>query len=744
MMNYQDKTKPELIKELQKMQKEYDSLKTSYEKDITKLKRSEEEIKKGEFLGKVLLDNLPLVTLVLKKHTREIVACNKLAVESGAVIGKKCYETIAHCNHICPFCKSPDLWETGKEQQVEAEYIGRYWEGRWVPFSDDLYVHYIIDITERKEAEASLKLALEWQEAIFEGSRDTIFISDQDSRFVAVNNAACDLTGYSREQLMKMRIPEIHDLPDLDAYKMYHQRIFDGEEILTEAKILRSDGTKIDTEFNNRCVSIAGRLYMHTTARNITERKLLGEMMKESEKKYRMIFNEVPIGIAISTIEGKIIDINKAQAEMIGRTAKELNGRSVNEYYIYPDRRLEMIELFNKTGKVSDFEMGLKKKDGSIIVELMNIDQIKIENKDYLFTTGRDITRQKKVEEALQLERENFRHSLDDSPLGVRIATKEGKTIYGNQTILNFYGYNSLRELQNTLLKKRYTPESFAEAQNRKKQREHGDLSATSYEINIVRKNGEIRHLRVFRKKVLWDGMLQYQIIYEDITGHKQAEEEIRKSKKLLEDLYRHQIDIRENERASISREIHDELGQSMTALKLDLNQMHKYVCANPEAIMKLDSMIELVSNTIKDVQRISSDLRPGILDDLGLISAIEWYCDEFEKRTGIKCSLKMDDSDYNDSQINLTLFRALQETLTNVIRHARASSVTVKLHKSDKGTSLTIRDNGIGISEEKIESHKSLGLISMRERAKQFNGKINISSKKGSGTKFTIYIPDK
>jgi signal transduction histidine kinase len=276
------------------------------------------------------------------------------------------------------------------------------------------------------------------------------------------------------------------------------------------------------------------------------------------------------------------------------------------------------------------------------------------------------------------------------------------------------------------------------------RQRERGDLSATDYEISIVRKNGEIRHLQVFRKEVLWDDVRQFQVICNDITERKHAEKEIRKSAKLLENLHTHLNEILENERAMISREIHDQIGQSLTALKLDLNRIHKYVGTNPEAIMKLDSMIELVSNTIKDVQRISSDLRPGILDDLGLVSAIEWYCEEFEKRTGIKCDQKLENSDYSDSQINLTFFRVLQETLTNVIRHARASSVNIRLYKSSKGAILTIADNGIGILEEKIESHKSLGLISMRERVRQFNGKINISSKKGEGTKLTIFIPSK
>ena len=118
-----------------------------------------------------------------------------------------------------------------------------------------------------------MKQALEWQEAIFEGSRDSVFISNQHSCFVAVNSAACKLTGYSREQLLEMRIPDLHEQPDLAAFTAYNQKILGGEEIVSEAKILRRDGTKVDAEFNNKRVSIAGVFYMHTTARDITERK---------------------------------------------------------------------------------------------------------------------------------------------------------------------------------------------------------------------------------------------------------------------------------------------------------------------------------------------------------------------------------------------------------------------------------------------------------------------------------------
>ncbi len=229
-----------------------------------------------------------------------------------------------------------------------------------------------------------------------------------------------------------------------------------------------------------------------------------------------------------------------------------------------------------------------------------------------------------------------------------------------------------------------------------------------------------------------------------DLTERKKADEEIKNSKKLLVDLYKHLDEIRENERASISREIHDQIGQSLTALKLDLNQMYKYINSNPEAETKLERMVGLISETIKDVQRISSDLRPGILDDLGLAAAIEWFTDEFEKRTGIKCRLKLDDSIVGDPKKNLIFFRVLQEALTNVIRHANASAVSIGLNQTKKGMTLAIRDNGIGIAIEKIESTKSLGLIGMRERVRQFGGKIDISSKEGHGTKLTISVPDK
>jgi signal transduction histidine kinase len=191
-----------------------------------------------------------------------------------------------------------------------------------------------------------------------------------------------------------------------------------------------------------------------------------------------------------------------------------------------------------------------------------------------------------------------------------------------------------------------------------------------------------------------------------------------------------------------ISRELHDELGQSLTAVKMDLSSILKNTGNIKSVTPKLDKTLKLVDGIIKDVQRISSELRPGILDDLGLTSAIEWHCEEFEARTGIKCELNLEEIRIKNPQKNTGIYRILQESLTNIARHSEAKNVIVRLKQIKEDINLVIRDDGIGIPEEKMESNSSLGLIGIRERIKQFNGRIDIESVKDKGTKISVIIP--
>jgi signal transduction histidine kinase len=201
---------------------------------------------------------------------------------------------------------------------------------------------------------------------------------------------------------------------------------------------------------------------------------------------------------------------------------------------------------------------------------------------------------------------------------------------------------------------------------------------------------------------------------------------------------------VREEERGRIAREIHDELGQVLTGLKMDLSWLASRLLKNQKPLLKkTKSMSELVDATIQTVRKISSELRPGIPDDLGLSAAIEWQTQEFENRTGIKCRFISSREDFGlDKERSTAVFRLFQETLTNVARHAEATRVDIELEERAGHLILKVHDNGKGITRRQISHSKSLGLLGMRERALLFEGEVEIKGIRGKGTTVTVQIP--
>jgi signal transduction histidine kinase len=229
-----------------------------------------------------------------------------------------------------------------------------------------------------------------------------------------------------------------------------------------------------------------------------------------------------------------------------------------------------------------------------------------------------------------------------------------------------------------------------------------------------------------------------------DITEQKRAEEDLRESREGLRLLAGHLESIREDERSRISREIHDELGQVLTGLKFDLSRL---VAKPPEdraeLIERVDTMLQLMDETIRSVRRIATELRPGVLDDLGLEAAIEWQSREFQERTGIRCRFVSTLADAGlPDELATAVFRILQETLTNVARHSGATSVNVALKAIEGRLILTVRDDGKGISEEEAEGRRSLGLLGMRERALLLGGYLTVAGRPGRGTTVVLDVP--
>ena len=232
--------------------------------------------------------------------------------------------------------------------------------------------------------------------------------------------------------------------------------------------------------------------------------------------------------------------------------------------------------------------------------------------------------------------------------------------------------------------------------------------------------------------------------IARDITERKQAEEKLKRTSKLLRELATHLQSVREEERTMIAQEIHDELGQVLTALKIQVSLLANKLNKNQEPLKeKIKSLSDMIDASVESVQKISSKLRPGILDELGLIAAIEWQAEEFEKLTSIKCSLVLPKEEMKlEKNKSTAIFRIFQEALTNIARHSQATKAAISLliHQSD--IYLEILDNGKGITQEQIKDFKSLGIHGMEERAMVFGGQVYFEGIAGKGTIVKVEIP--
>jgi signal transduction histidine kinase len=225
----------------------------------------------------------------------------------------------------------------------------------------------------------------------------------------------------------------------------------------------------------------------------------------------------------------------------------------------------------------------------------------------------------------------------------------------------------------------------------------------------------------------------------------KHAEEKLTKSRERLRNLSGRLQSVLEEERTRISREIHDELGQALTAMKLDLSSVRRSLISSgmAEQSERVQEIERAVIRLIRTVRKIAAELRPGILDELGIVAAIEWMAKDFQNRTGIGCNVSIRAVEKISDTVRATaVFRIVQEVLTNVMRHAAASQVDVSLEKKDDTLILEVKDNGIGIMEGRIFDSKSLGLVGIRERALLLGGEAVVSGKPGEGTLVRVILP--
>jgi len=306
------------------------------------------------------------------------------------------------------------------------------------------------------------------------------------------------------------------------------------------------------------------------------------------------------------------------------------------------------------------------------------------------------------------------------------------------------YGLQSVEEVVGHSIGEQWSLECRAMIEERARQRARGLVVPTRYEAVGLRKDGSRFPVEVAVATVdLSDGEASLGFLT-DITERQKAQEDRQRSFEQLRALAGRLQTVREEERKRLAREIHDQLGQALTAIKLDLSSLVRELPPGQNHQEKKGGpLLQLVDETIASVRRISTELRPGMLDDLGLAATVEWAAEEFEARTGTKCLLDLSAEPIAvDSETATAVFRIFQETLTNVARHAGASEVRVRLAEQDGALTLEVHDNGRGIGEVELASADSLGILGMRERALLLGGALNISGEAGKGTTVKIRIP--
>ncbi len=408
------------------------------------------------------------------------------------------------------------------------------------------FLMVMTDITSRKHFEKAQHENEEKYRTIMETTEEGYYEIDLAGNFTFFNDSICKLLGYSRKELMGMNNRHYTDKETAKKVFQAFNKVYRTGKPTKEFdwQIIRKDGTKryIEQSALLRKDSYGKPIGFRGIIHDITERKKTEELLKKSEEKYRLLADHVKDQVWLMDMDLNVTYISPSVEKSFGYTLQELKQIPFDKL-LTPKSYRDVINISQKElPKALDassnyslkklFELEFVCKDGHILWIECAFSFIKDENGKPLsiLGEGRNITERKQIENSLRKSEENFRHSLDNSPLGVRISTLKGETIYANKSILDLYGYVSIDELKNTPLEKRYTPQSYNEYLLRKEKRLRGEFGPSEYEISIVRKDCEVRHVYVFRKEIFWNGKKQSQVIYQDITGRRKAEEKLKET----------------------------------------------------------------------------------------------------------------------------------------------------------------------------------------------------------------------
>jgi PAS domain S-box-containing protein len=485
-------------------------------------------------------------------------------------------------------------------------------------------------------------------------------------------------------------------------------------------------------------------LSLRVSARTAELRSAL-DSVQMHERRFGQMFRLSPDATVVTSIaDGRVIEANDAFCHLTGRARQDVIGRTTEEIGFWRDaeERAARLGPALKAGGVHQYERTIRTPSGVQKDVLVRATRIELQGEPVLLALIQDVTEQRLAVRLLEESERRLAKIIEASPEAITIASVEdGTFIAVNPAGERLSGYTHEEMIGRSAVELGFWPDP------EERQRIVADLrrneAVYGREVRLRRKDGEVRDVLLSaalidvtgRKLILFQAM--------DITQRKDAEKALREHRELLRELSAHHDSVREGERAHIAREIHDEMGQALTALKMDMAVLGiESGKAAPRVAEQIRELKRRVDDIIQLVRDVATALRPAALD-LGILPGVEWLVDEFQKRNGIPCRVDVADGEINlVEDRSIVLFRILQESLTNISRHAHARNVEISLRSNTTHIRLDIKDDGKGFDTEAAGKKKTFGLLGIRERVIMLHGTLSITSVPGEGTQVSVSIP--
>jgi PAS domain S-box-containing protein len=739
-------------------------------RDVTERKREEERIQRSESLLREVIDTDPNFIFIKDRNGRFTLVNKAVAEAYGttveALLGKTDADFNNNVDELEQF-RLADLtvMDSLQEQVIPEEKItdaqGRL---RWLqtvkrPFMirsgrADYVLGVASDITERKRAETARRVSDDRLKAFVSGVTDyAIVMLDPDGRITTWNTGAEQIKGYKEQEIVGQSMESFYTREQNEAGHpawLLAQARANGS-VRDEGWRVRKDGTEYwasvtITALYDDSKQIQGFAMI---TRDLTERKISEDMVSQSERRYRTLIDTAGNAIVNFSSDGRVMGWNRAAEYITGWSRAETMGKMFVDFCTMERNKEPLLADIGQAlegAAVRGVEYRFIAQDGHERICSWNLDRLTNEEGKPigLIAVGEDITVRRQAETAFVEEKELVEFIMRSLPGVVYLFDTAGRFLRWNESLERESGYGS-DEI--TLMH----PQDFIAPEDRASVREKIQetfvTGSATLEANLLRRDGTSCPYYFTGHALPIAGKMNLIGVGIDISDRKRVETQLESVNQRLMDMAASLEQVREGEQKRIARDLHDELGHQLTVLKLDTSLLSKLLHSSKgsdrqKVIDVVERLTDQLDTTFSSVRKIARQIRPNLLDRVGLVPALEASVSDFSEHTGIKVSFTPDaglEELELDDAVSTTFYRVVQEALTNVARHSGATGVEVRLRIEDGGLALEVEDNGKGFDESRYESDRSLGVRGMQERVAMIGGVFSIVGQKGQGTKVSV-----